>query len=57
MLKGCYWGLYKDKQKRPKKMRYFWNIDHKKSRYNSGDNKQANLRAIHVLCNEKKGSR
>ena len=57
MLKGSYWGWYKDKQKRPKKMTYFWNKDHKKSKYHGGQSKQPNLRAIHVLCNEKKGAR
>ena len=34
--------------------RYGWNIDHKKPKAKGGTDKNSNLRATHIECNEKR---
>lgn len=37
-----------------KNSRYGWNIDHKKPKSKGGTDKNSNLRATHIECNEKR---
>lgn len=34
--------------------KYGWNIDHKKPKTKGGTDKNSNLRATHIECNEKR---